>query len=207
VERLILSPVGESNETQAQYAGFVIRAGARLTDVVFLYVVGFVAAIVTVFLLAIGEAITGNQLVARLSQAGVLSWWNVVLGMLSVCGYHTICEGFHGSTLGKLVFGLVTLNEDLTPCKLKGATIRNLVFIFLDGLAACIPALLVMNRSPEKQRIGDQWGKTVVVRRSSVPSTSRRPGWRFVPAFVGASAFSFVIALMNLMRATLGGTP
>ena len=38
-----------------------------------------------------------------------------VLGLLGVTLVHTLCEGLHGSTIGKKVCGITVVSEDGTP--------------------------------------------------------------------------------------------
>jgi uncharacterized protein (DUF3084 family) len=47
-----------------------------------------------------------------------------------------------------------------------------------------------MDRSATRQRLGDRWGKTRVIRRRSLPLPLRRPTRIFVFVFLGAMAIA-----------------
>jgi hypothetical protein len=61
-----------------------------------------------------------------------------------------------------------------------------------------------MKDSPEKQRLGDEWGKTRVVMRRSLPPSSRRPTALFICVFfaaMGLAAQTMVLVhLVVLLR-------
>jgi uncharacterized RDD family membrane protein YckC len=79
--------------------------------------------------------------------------------------YMTLMEGKYGASLGKRATGLLVLTEDGLPIDLEAALIRN-VLRFLDAFPYVVPYLvgiIVVNRSPSKQRFGDRVAETIVV--------------------------------------------
>ena len=94
------------------------RVGARMIDTVVNAVVAFFTGVVFTFFVLIAARMTGQSaalLLARQSQGGVLI---ILFGALGALAYHTISEGLHGSTLGKLTLRMVVLQEDGAPCRL-----------------------------------------------------------------------------------------
>jgi uncharacterized RDD family membrane protein YckC len=157
---------------QTQPMGFWIRAGARILDMI----VGTV--------LGAGAGAVGGVVVFALASAGVIdpgwearlgafTWGSFFMGMVSGLAYDTISESVGGATLGKLICGLRVLREDETPVGVGGALIRNLAY-YIDSFFFGMIAYSSMSRSPRQQRVGDKWGKTIVVRAASVPEASRR---------------------------------
>jgi uncharacterized RDD family membrane protein YckC len=104
--------------------GFWPRAAARVIDLLVHILVGFCAG----FLFTIVQMIAAGGhpdrlLVLKLQQTTFASFLLAILGSLV---YHTSCEGLHGSTLGKLVLSMVVVQEDGSPCRLKGAVVRSM---------------------------------------------------------------------------------
>ena len=162
--------------------GFGKRAAARIIDIVVHLGVGLFAGVVVGIILAIGAAITGTDvqpMLDRMSKEGLASNLVAILGMLV---YFTICEGLHGSSVGKLLLGLVVLNEDGSPCTYTQAAARSFAFL-IDGLFFGLIGYNAMKGSPTDQRYGDTWADTVVVTRASAPAASLRGSGRFVIVF------------------------
>ena len=64
-------------------------------------------------------------------------------------------------------------------CRPKSAIIRELGF-FVDGMFFGLVGYFAMREDPEQQRLGDEWGDTIVCKRAQVPSTSQKSGTQFV---------------------------
>jgi uncharacterized RDD family membrane protein YckC len=180
-------------------AGFWIRALARLLEMAYGYLLGSFSGVFAAIALLILQRLSivepGWQL--RISRGKSLVW---LMSLLGVICYQTICEGMCGASVGKLVCGLRVLSEDCSPCRLKQALIRSLAFFF-DALVFGAVGYLEMTKTRMKQRHGDHWAKTLVVRRSQVPEVSNRSGLRFFLAIaLGSAAWSFflVAAIIGL---------
>jgi uncharacterized RDD family membrane protein YckC len=154
-----------------EYVGFGTRFGARLIDFIVAMVCG-----------TLGGAV-GGVLAAMLAAAGVVApgWLNrlqglsagsFAFGVLASLAYHGLSEGMGGASLGKLVLGLRVKREDLRPCGVGPALVRNLAY-YIDGFFFGLVAYSVMSKSRQQQRLGDQWGHTVVVRAASLPASYR----------------------------------
>lgn len=85
--------------------------------------------------------------------------------------YFVLLEGLLGATLGKLAVGICVRAEDGQRCGLQAALVRNVLRVVdVLPLFYLVGAVLVW-KSETRQRLGDRVAKTVVVRRSSLPST------------------------------------
>ena len=167
-------------------AGFWIRALARFLDIVYCNLVAFAAGILGGIILVILQA-------ASVTDAG----WSQRIGggkvELTVAAivasliYHSLCEGIHGATLGKLVCGLRVLSQDLSPCGLNSGLKRSLAYL-LDALFFGVIGYLEMQKTVMEQRHGDHWAKTIVVRNAQVPEGSKRSVGRLLLALAAASA-------------------
>jgi uncharacterized RDD family membrane protein YckC len=181
-------------------AGLGVRAGARVIDMVVLNIVGFVTLFGVGVFLAVFAAVAGipvEPLLARMQRVTVVG----ILGaLLAAVAFHTLTEGLHGSSPGKLILGLTVLDEAGSPCRLGAALIRSLGF-FVDALFFGVPAIVSMQGSEIQQRLGDKWAHTVVVRRRSVPPDQQRSLLRFLGASLAACiAYSSIFGLSQFLK-------
>jgi uncharacterized RDD family membrane protein YckC len=93
----------------------------------------------------------------------------LVFSMLVIVVYHTVLEGLFGRTVGKLVTGLVVVNDDGSPVDLGPALVRNLLRV-VDGFFFYLVAAIAVWASPTHQRFGDKAAHTMVVRWASQPA-------------------------------------
>ncbi|GAA0249527.1 hypothetical protein GCM10009000_077190 [Halobacterium noricense] len=83
-----------------------------------------------------------------------------------------LIEGFwDGYTIGKRLFGIRVVQENGTPCTLGSSVVRNLLEI-IDGLFYYLIGFISMAMTDKRQRLGDRVAGTVVVRETSVSTTS-----------------------------------
>lgn len=98
-----------------------------------------------------------------------------LVSLLIWLAYYTLMEGVFGATVGKFATGIRVVREDGSKADLQAALVRTVSRV-IDGIPWFIPYLLgaiVIWTSPKRQRLGDRWAHTVVVRvGSSVPSGS-----------------------------------
>jgi uncharacterized RDD family membrane protein YckC len=181
-------------------AGFWIRALARLVDAVYGYALGMVAGVQGVIILAILEALSVVEpgWANRISQGSRLV--PILMSLVGYLFYHTTCEGLCGASLGKLVCGLRVLSEDLSPCSLKPAFVRSLAY-FVDALFFGLIGYASMSTDVRRQRNGDDWARTVVVRNSQVPLGSKRPTAQYLLALaLGSVAWGLTLVAALLWR-------
>ena len=112
-------------------------------------------------------------------------FWPSVIAM----AYYILLEGMAGGTIGKFVTGIRVVNEDGTKLEWSGAVVRNVSRI-VDGFPFVFPYFIgavSVWASPTNQRLGDRWGKTVVVTKDSLatpiagPGMGAGAGWQHVP--------------------------
>lgn len=144
------------------------RALAQGIDMVIHYGVGCGAGLVAGFVTAFIAAFQGRSPDSDIARLSAAPLWGYVAAMLGSLLMHTLSEGLHGSTLGKRICGIVVIGEDGSPASITAAFKRSLAF-YWDGLFFGLIAYERMSRSPKRQRVGDAWGKTMVVQISAVP--------------------------------------
>ena len=166
-------------ELGLDYVGFGKRAGAHIIDTIIHFGVGLVSGIFAGIVVAIYAAATSTPvepMLAKMQGTGAAAF---ALGLFGSVLYHSIMEGLHGSSIGKMLLGIVVLREDGRPCTYVQAIGRAFAFFF-DSLFFGLVAHSSMKDSPRQQRYGDKWAGTVVVTRASVPKHMLRGTGRFV---------------------------
>ena len=180
------------------------RAFARILDLGAHMVFGLVTGLfvgITVGVIAAARRVPFPTLWAEVQPAPWMGW---VSGVLGSTLYHIIMAAGHGSSLGKLLLGMVVIEENGRPCSAVQALKRELGY-FVDALFFGLIAASNMSKSPLQQRHGDEWADTVVVRRQSAPRHSLRSGLQFFGVFVLAAATdSVVLAMPYLFRLFAG---
>ena len=156
------------------------RVAARLIDIVVMTLLGSVAGALF-------------AMVAKYHATGVSVF---IFSVLAGVAYHTICEGLHGSTVGKLALHMVVVTDGGTPCDL-GAAFKREIAYFFDALFFGLIGYVSMNKSPQEQRYGDRWAQTIVCKRAAVVPQYLRGGQRFAAVFALA-------ALANVALVTVG---
>jgi uncharacterized RDD family membrane protein YckC len=149
------------------------RALARVIDFVVHYIAGILAGFL--FALILTLAAGGHpptEVLQRLFQPHYARFIAATLGLVA---YNVICTSVSGITLGKLLLRMQVIQDDGSPCRPKSAIIRELGF-FVDGMFFGLVGYFAMREDPEQQRLGDEWGDTIVCQRAQVPSTSQRSG-------------------------------
>jgi uncharacterized RDD family membrane protein YckC len=111
------------------------------------------------------------------------------ISAIGTTAYYVMFELLAGTTIGKLLVGAQVVDLDLGAIRLNQAVKRSLAF-FVDALFFGMIAASVMSDSPLKQRIGDQWAKTRVVRRRALLPPLRTPGARIVVAGIVSLSLS-----------------
>ena len=186
---------------EPEYAPLGHRVGARLVDVVVHYGVIFYAVVWISMLAAI---VVPERMDAITAKLGENTFFGVILGVLGSVLYHTCMEGIHGSSIGKRLFGLTVLNAEGGPCSLWQGWKRSLAFL-LDSFFFGMVGYGAAKSSPMKQRVGDDWAGTVVVRTRSVPASFRRSGKELFAAFSGGFACDFILVALGLTLGYLVG--
>ena len=182
-----------------QPAGFWIRALARILDQVMLGIAGlFVGAILAVVAYATEDMTgrSGDEMLVILETSTFISW---IGNFAATVVYHALFESVSGNTVGKRMLGLHVVSMDGSPIRFRQGLIRSVAF-FVDALFLAAVAALAMHESPVKQRVGDKWADTRVVKRRSLPLQMHPPTLQFFAGLVGAmqSAAAIVAITMTL---------
>ena len=181
-------------------ARFWLRALGRGVDVVVHYAVAVVAGVAAAIVAMIAAALRGipaDEAIATFSTTPVSGYVAAALGAAAM---HALSEGLHGSTLGKRLCGLSVVSDSGGPAGLTGALKRNLLF-YVDALFFGFVAYFKMSESPRRQRFGDVWGQTMVVRIADLDPGARRSSLRFVAAaLAGMTAGGFVMFAELIFR-------
>ncbi len=183
--------------TVREGAGFAIRALARVIDTVVHFFVALLAGVVAGLAVGIGSAIRGvrpDESVAALGATTPVGFAAAALGALAL---HVASEWLHGSTIGKRICGLTVVSEDGGPAGFAAVLKRSLAY-FLDALFFGLIAKLKMDSSPRRQRYGDVWGRTQVVRLAGIDPGERRSFLRFALGALAGMTVDGTIILVEL---------
>ncbi len=89
--------------------------------------------------------------------------------MLTVFSYWVVTDWSLGGSIGKLICDLRVVSVSGKKCSIKRSIKRN-VLRPVDFFPFYLTAFIAVKLSPLRQRLGDQWAKTVVVKRAKKPS-------------------------------------
>ena len=171
---------GGYSELPLETVGAGRRAVARLIDHVFHLLIATMSGVFLGVVIAIVSFASGKDpqaILGRLSHtAGFI---NLLLSFVGLLAYHAVCEGLHGSTLGKLMMGVSVTTEDSQLCSLAAAIKRSLAY-FVDSLFFGLVGYFSIKNSPLHQRHGDKWADTIVRTRAQLDPAQRRGAFRFV---------------------------
>jgi uncharacterized RDD family membrane protein YckC len=170
------------------------RVGARLIDTAIHYFVAICSGFLVGILVAIVAALrhTSSQTLLGHQTNSIALFAFSMLGFVAL---EAICEGFHGSTPGKLLLSMVVVQEDGSPCRPGSAWIRSFGYI-IDALFFGLIGYLNMQKNPQQQRHGDEWAHTIVCRRADVaPQNLRGPGQFTLALFFAVLADAAFIIL------------
>jgi uncharacterized RDD family membrane protein YckC len=147
---------------QQEYKGIAVRLGAQVIDWIILGIIYFI----------IGYVLFGT---VSWQVTGAAALPVIMINAIIVILYYVVLEGTNGATLGKKLLKIKVVKEDGNPCGLGAAFVRNLLRI-IDGLPFLyIIGMILIARSPKKQRLGDRVAHTVVVGASSTATSYPQP--------------------------------
>jgi uncharacterized RDD family membrane protein YckC len=179
-------------------AGFSIRLLARLIDLFYGAILGFMVGVMTGILFSVLSHLgrltpEWPRLVSRFSFTGF------GLGILGAFLYHSLAEGIGTATIGKLICGLRVVQVDGRPATLGGAFVRDLAY-HIDALFFGLVGYASMAKGPLQQRFGDVWGHTVVVKTAVFEPNPQRGPLRMA---LGILAGSLLWASMTFLQLVL----
>lgn len=158
------------------------RAAARVIDTIVHYAVAISSGFVFGLMLAIVAGLQHNPRVLAIASRPGGQLTLVFFSLLGMIALETVCEGLHGSTLGKLLLGFVVVQENGAPCGIGSAFLRSLAY-FVDGLFFGLIGYLAMQKTPQEQRHGDEWAHTIVCHRAQVAPQNLRSFGQFAMVF------------------------
>ncbi len=173
------------------------RVGARIIDLIVHNCIALCSGFLVGILLAIVAAlrhIPAHLLLAR-KPTGITFFTFALLGTVVL---EAICEGFHGSTPGKLLLSMVVVQEDGSPCRPGSAWIRSFAF-YIDALFFGLIGYLNMQKNPQQQRHGDEWAHTIVCRRSNVAPQNLRSVGQFTLAMFFAVLADAALLILGVV--------
>lgn len=114
--------------------------------------------------IVLGMLVSGGQ---ELTGAGVaIVVISMLLGFGLGFGFFLLRDALPGGGIGKLVVGIrVVDGASLRPCRVTQSLLRNGVFLLVGAIDGLIPLF-----STDGRRLGDHVARTLVVRRSQLPS-------------------------------------
>jgi uncharacterized RDD family membrane protein YckC len=178
---------------------FWLRVVARLIDTAVHYCVALCSGLLVGFMVAVAVRLQHASPAAFIRFGkGDSKLTLFVFALLGSVMLEIVCEGFHGSTLGKLIFGFVVVQEDGTPCRLGPAAIRSLAY-FVDALFFGLIGYLAMQKTPQQQRHGDEWAHTVVCQRADVAPQDLRSFGHFVAVFLLAAMADAAFIILGVV--------
>ena len=189
---------------ELEYVEFGRRAGARILDTGVHLALRLVAGVVVGIMTGVVAAVRGVPFATLWPQVQPAAWMSWSSGIVGSMLYLVISEAGHGSSLGKLLLGIVVLDETGRPCSWLQAWKREILY-FVDALFFAMIAYQQMSKSPRQQRLGDDWADTVVAYRRSAPPRSLRSGLHFAGVFFFAM-FADVLAMATPFAIQLART-
>lgn len=181
-------------------AGFGIRLGARIIDTVFgSLIMAVIAGLFGGILLAVLQQ-TGQAPENWIERLQERNFWTYVYGILGGVFFHWFAEGIGGTTIGKLCCGLSVVQLDGQPCRFISGFKRNLAYL-MDALFFGLIGWESMKKSALRQRYGDAWASTVVVKKSIFTPTPKPAVWKMIIGILLGAACWFAAHLLSMFAA------
>jgi uncharacterized RDD family membrane protein YckC len=176
------------------------RVAARLIDTFVHLCFAFGTGLIIGVAIAVVATAKGANVQAEIAKMQGNSITAFILALVGGIAYQAICEGLHGSTLGKLMLGQVVLDTDKRPCGLRAAVIRSSAYL-IDSLFFGAVGYFEMQKTDLHQRHGDNWAHTFVCKRSEAPPEALRGAGRFIAVLVVAGTVDMAfLALGTLLK-------
>jgi uncharacterized RDD family membrane protein YckC len=188
-------------ELPTEGADFVVRAAARFADFVIHLLASLLAGVIagTIIVLLYRAGIVPQGWQRRINGNFAL---NLGTGLVATTLFYVMSEGMAGATPGKYLCGLRVLLDDGRRCTTKAAFIRSLSFL-VDSLVCGLVGYSAMQSSRLRQRYGDRWAHTIVVKAREVPEASQAPTGTFVVAWASALGVTIVFQILTFVLKAL----
>jgi uncharacterized RDD family membrane protein YckC len=123
----------------------------------------FVSLVIDSIIIGIIIGALGTILGVEMMESGTAPWYWGVFSFIIYLAYYTYLEGSRGQTIGKMITRIKVVREDGRPIDMNQALTRNILRI-IDGFIGYLIGAILIWRSDKKQRLGDRWANTVVVK-------------------------------------------
>ncbi|MGB2802612.1 MAG: RDD family protein, partial [Phycisphaerae bacterium] len=151
--------VGGAAEAPPPIGASLVRRGAALAIDYFL-----IGLLLAPFILAVGP-----DSPARFLRGEPVPWQKMAMLELVRLGlvvlYFTVAEGATGRTLGKAILGIEVRGENGGAITWKQSVVRNVTRLVDEMPAFYLLGLASILIGPRRQRVGDRFARTLVVRR------------------------------------------
>ena len=119
----------------------------------------------------------GSDRSSLIALANSATAWLSLIGIVFVLGYYPITEGIWGQTLGKLITGMVVVDEHGRRPGIPKALLRTLLRLVEVNpfLVGGIPAGIALLASKDHQRIGDMAAHTYVIPLKALRAADTAP--------------------------------
>jgi uncharacterized RDD family membrane protein YckC len=181
---LTLSPTQELGQ-EYRIGNSLYRAFAAIFDSILGVPVFIVLVPVTASLFNI--RMTSGGKIDLTNQASVVQ---MILYVGAWVSYYIASEWGFGSTLGKEVFGLQVRDAGGGRCRFKQILLRNL-FRPIDAIGFYLVGFLAAMSTPQRQRIGDLYGRTVVTTKTVPRRFTAFALWVFANLVLIGLVYSF----------------
>jgi uncharacterized RDD family membrane protein YckC len=169
----------------AATVSFGPRAGARILDTVFLSGLSFAGGLI-------------GGVVYRMTHDGpFIPSVGMAIVRSFICGwlYHSLSEWHGGASFGKAMLGLRVLHERGSMPSLTQTMVRDLGYV-VDSLFFGLVGYSSMSSSALRQRYGDKWAHTVVVKNDLLPVTQQRGGPQVLSGLLLGAAAHIVVQVL-----------
>jgi uncharacterized RDD family membrane protein YckC len=189
------APAGPGDDA---LGGLMLRGVARVVDVLSSLVVFVGAIVVTAVIMAIVGPRGSHAVWAPAIDESTFPNW--VVALLGATTGFAVAEWIGGATLGKLLCGLRVTTADLDPISFGAAFRRSFAFWFESFLFGFV-AMMAITRSPLRQRHGDIWAGTVVVRRAAAPDRTSGLARALLGVIAGLAADGVFLSVAMTVQA------
>ena len=182
---------------EVEGVGFWLRVLARLLDLAVHFVVALLVGIAAAIVAVVVDVVRGvhGEALARMTTTGLSGYVAAVLGAMAM---HVLSEGLHGSTIGKRLCGIVVVSESGGRAGLLAALKRAVAFYF-DAVFFGFVAWRAMATSMRRQRVGDTWAHTMVVRITQLTPDARRSGLVFFAAALAGTLVDGLVMFVEMI--------
>ena len=137
--------------TAMNYQGIGPRLVAQIVD----------SAVLLILFFLVGFVMSGSF---TFEYQGEAAYPFIAVYVVVAFSYYILLEGLTGATVGKRLLKLKVVREDGSACGIGPALVRNILRIIDELPFLYILGMILISRSSKKQRLGDRFAKTIVIK-------------------------------------------